>query len=196
MINEGFFNLIAFGYLAIGAVTLHRLVRNWHSFFSKSLIYYDRELVWPVALFVLGPIGVLVHELSHYFFAIHYGASEVEMHYRVYWGFVTYATTQPFDSFQRLAITVAGPASGVFLGVGAVIVGLLIPDRIALKSTLVAFGLFEAFHSLIGYSLMDMTYESRAIFTAYIPPFPVSSGPLRRPSMLCHRPCWFSLGDG
>ena len=102
MINEGFFNLIAFGYLAIGAVTLHRLVRNWHSFFSKSLIYYDRELVWPVALFVLGPIGVLVHELSHYFFAIHYGASEVEMHYRVYWGFVTYATTQPFDSDQRM----------------------------------------------------------------------------------------------
>jgi len=164
VINEGFFNLIAFGYLAIGAVTLYRLVRNWHSFFSKSLIYYDRELVWPVALFVLGPIGVLVHELSHYFFAIHYGASEVEMHYRVYWGFVTYATTQPFDSFQSLAITVAGPASGVFLGVGAVIVGLLIPDRIALKSTLVAFGLFEAFHSLIGYPLMDMAYEFEGDF--------------------------------
>ena len=164
MINEGFFNLIAFGYLAIGAVTLYRLVRNWRSFFSKSLIYHDRALVWPIALFVLGPVGVLVHELSHYFFAIYYGASEVEIHYRVYWGFVTYVTTQPIDFFQRLTISVAGPASGVILGFVAMIVGYLIPDRIALKSTLVAFGLFEAFHSLIGYPLLDIASEFEGDF--------------------------------
>ena len=164
MINEGFFNLITFGYLAIGAVTLYRLVRNWHSFFSKSLIYYDRELVWPVALFVLGPIGVLAHELAHYFFAIHYGATEVELHYRVYWGFVTYVTTQPFDSFQKLAITVVGPASSVILGFVAMIVGYLIPNRIALKATLVAFGLFQAFHSLIGYPLLDIASEFKGGF--------------------------------
>ena len=164
MINEAFFNLIAFGYLVIGAVTLHRLVRNWRSFLSKGLTYHDRELVWPVALFVLGPIGVLVHERSHYFFAIHYGASEVEVHYRVYWGFVTYVTTQPFDSSQSLTITVAEPASGVILGFVAMIVGLLIPDRIALKSTFVAFGLFEAFHSLIGYALLDIASEVEGDF--------------------------------
>ena len=159
MINNGFVNLFTYGYLAIGASTLHRLIRNWRSFFSKGLIYYDRELVWPVALFVLGPIGVLVHELSHYFSVIHYGATKIELHYRAYWGFVTYVTTQPFDAFQKLAITVAGPASGVILDFVAMIMGLLIPNRIALKATLVAFGLFQAFHSLIGYPLLDIASE-------------------------------------
>ena len=164
MIDEGFFNLFALGYLAIGAFTLHRLVRNWRSFLGKTYTYYNLGLVWPVAIFVLTPLGVLVHELAHYFSAIHYGATEVELHYRVYWGFVTYVTTQPLEFDQGLAITVAGPASGVILGLVAIMVGLLFPHRIALKSALVAFGLFQAFHSLIGYPLLDMASDFEGDF--------------------------------
>ena len=107
-----------------------------------------------VAIFLLTPLGVLAHEAGHYLTAEFYGATNVELHHRGYWGFVTYSGA--FDSMTLLKIAAAGPLVGVILGYICIAGAIIFPVRMIFRHVLATFGFLEVFHHLIGYPLLDI----------------------------------------
>ncbi|MDP6065200.1 MAG: hypothetical protein QGI49_10485 [SAR202 cluster bacterium] len=147
-------NVISILYGLVGAFTLFRLVQQRRSLFDRIVTGEDMHLVWMISFFLLTPLGVLVHEAGHYFTAEYYGATNVELNHRGYWGFVTYYGT--FDSSTQLIITGAGPFVGVVLGFVCLVGAIVLPIRMILRHLLACFGVLQAFHHLVGYPLLDL----------------------------------------
>ena len=85
------FDAISLLYGATGLFAFYRLVQQRRSFFDHFVTAEDINLAWLVALFLLTPLAVLLHEAGHYFAAQYFGATEIELHHRGYWGFVRYS---------------------------------------------------------------------------------------------------------
>ena len=85
-----------------GLYTLYRLYVNRASFFDHVVTRDDISLIYMIVIFVLTPLGVLVHEAGHFFTAKYLGATAVERHHRGYWGFVSYSSGPAFDSSKML----------------------------------------------------------------------------------------------
>ena len=141
-------------YGLVGVFTLFRLVQQRSSFFDRIVTEEDMQLVWLIAFFLLTPLGVLAHEAGHYFAAEYYGATNVELNHRGYWGFVTYSGT--FDSSTQLLITGAGPFVGTVLGLAGLAGAIVLPVRMIFRHLLASFGFLEVFHHLVGYPLYDL----------------------------------------
>lgn len=140
----------------IGIYTLYRLFSNRASFFDHVVTREDINLIFMIGIFVLTPLGVLVHEAGHYFTAKTLGATAIELHHRGYWGFVTYTPGPDFDSSETLLVTAAGPLMSVLLAFSSLAAAVVFPVRIVFKRTLAFFGLFSGCHILIGYPLIDI----------------------------------------
>ena len=147
-------DVISILYGLVGAFTLFRLVQQRRSLFDRIVTKEDIHLVWLISMFLLTPLGVLAHEAGHYFTAEYYGASNVELNHRGYWGFVTYNGT--FDSSTRFIITGAGPFVGVVLGFVCLVGAIVLPIRMILRHLLACFGVLQAFFHLVGYPLLDL----------------------------------------
>ena len=147
-------NVISILYGLVGAFTLFRLVQQRRSLFDRIVTGEDMHLVWMISFFLLTPLGVLVHEAGHYFTAEYYGATNVELNHRGYWGFVTYYGT--FDSSTQFIITGAGPLIGTALGLVCFAGAIVLPIRMILRHLLASFGFLQVFHHLVGYPLLDL----------------------------------------
>ena len=95
---------------------MYRLVRERRSFLDGVVTREDVTLVWMVAIFLLTPVAVLLHEAGHYLAARHFSAEEIQLHLRGYWGFVTYPPGPTFDAGKEVMVAVAGPGVIVLLG--------------------------------------------------------------------------------
>ena len=151
------FNVVSLLYALAGAFTLYRLVLNRRSFFDQFVTDEDTDLAWMVAIFLLTPIAVLVHEAGHYFMAQHLGATDIELHHRGYWGFVTYHAGPTFDTGKSLIVSAAGPGVSVLLGYLSLALAVELPVRLIFKHLLAFSGIVQVFHTLIGYPLIDLT---------------------------------------
>ena len=147
------FNLTSIIYGLASLYTLFVVVKQRHTFFDRTVTRADINLTWPVALFVLTPFGVLAHELGHYMMADFYGANNIELHHRGYWGFVSY--TGSFDTITSLKISGAGPIVGVGLGYLCLVASVTIPVRMIIRHVLAKFGFLQVFHHLIAYPIFD-----------------------------------------
>lgn len=138
-----------------GLYTLYRLVQNRTSFFDQVVTDEDINLIHMIGLFLLIPVGVLLHEAGHYFAAKTLGATAVELHHRGYWGFATYSAGPEFESSSELLVTAAGPLVSVLLAFSSLATAVVLPVRVVFKRTLAFFGVINGYHILIGYPLLD-----------------------------------------
>lgn len=160
-------NLFSVLYGVAGLVTFVRVVQARQSFFDRIVTNEDISLAWGVSLFLLTPVGVLAHELGHYLTADYLGASDVQLHHRGYWGFVSYSATSGVSETKLLIVIGAGPFVGVLLGYLSLAVGALISRRVIFRYLLVSFGLFTVMHNLVFYPLIDALshrYDHRGDF--------------------------------
>jgi len=147
-----------------GAYTFFRLVKQRRSFIDRIVTEEDLRLAWMIAVFLLTPLGVLIHEAGHYLTAESYGATNVELHHRGYWGFVTYQSGPSFGTGKTVVVSLAGPGVSVLLGYLSLGLAAWLPTRIVFKYTLAFFGMVIVSHTLIGYPLIDLTSELKGDF--------------------------------
>jgi len=151
-------------YGVAGLYTFVRVVQLRRSFFDGIVTNDDIALAWAVSIFLLTPVGVLAHELGHYVTADYFGASDIELHHRGYWGFVSYSVSAGFSETKSLIVTGSGPLVGVLVGYLSLAIGALLPRRVIFRYLLASFGVLSIFHSLIGYPLIDALSQSEGDF--------------------------------
>ena len=152
-----FYDAVSLLYGLVATYTLVRLVKQRHSFIKQGVTEEDIHLAWMIAMFLLTPVGVLAHEAGHYLTAKFYGATNIEIHHRGYWGFVTYQPGPAFDATREIMVSVAGPGVGVLLGYISLALSVGMPMRMMFNHTLAFFGIVSVFHNIIGYPLIDLT---------------------------------------
>ena len=156
-------NVVSILYALAGIYTLILVVQNRRSFFDHFISHEDVRLVWMIAFFVLTPLGVLVHEAGHYLAAQHFGAIDIELQHRGYWGFVRYRAVD-IHGFERLIIASAGPIVGVGFGYLCLAGAVVLRTRRIFRHILAFFAVVQVFHHLVGYPLVDLLSQRTGDF--------------------------------
>ncbi len=143
--------------LGIAAVaTLVGLIRAWKPFWDADFTVEDRRMATQVAVFLVPPIVVLLHEVGHLLTARALGVQVIGFRYGLFEGSVTVAGSRSAE--EMWVIAVAGNVVSLGIGVGMVLVGLLRSGlRRPLRYLLVAGGLLEVLFTLVAYPLLSLT---------------------------------------
>jgi hypothetical protein len=148
------FDLIALLFTGLALLGLPRLLRGWRELIAPHLSEEGKALAVYVAVFLAVPVATMAHELGHLVVAQALGASDATLHYRVFWGFVDYATRLPGHGDWWVAL--AGTAvSWALAGLALLASSLAMPP--ALRYTLRLFGMLEMIHTLIAYPLLSLS---------------------------------------
>ncbi len=143
--------------LGIGALlAVVSLVRSWRSFVDDELTPADRQVATQVAVFVVPPVVVLLHELGHVVAAWAVGARVTDFHYGLFEGAVGIAgdLTAAQDWFVSFAGNLVSVLSGLaMLAAGARAARLRRPFRYVLLFG----GIFVLLFSAVGYPLLSAT---------------------------------------
>jgi hypothetical protein len=148
------FDLIALLFTGLALLGLPRLLRGWRELLAAPLSEEGKALAVYVAVFLAVPAATMAHELGHLIVARGLGASDATLHYRIFWGFVDYATRLPGHGDWWVAL--AGNAVSWALAALALLAsGLALPP--ALRYTLRVFGMLEMVHTLVAYPLLSLS---------------------------------------
>ncbi|MDQ6799122.1 MAG: hypothetical protein M3011_14090 [Actinomycetota bacterium] len=141
--------------LGIGAVlALVALVRSWRSFLDADFTLPDRHLAMQVAVFLVPPAVVLLHELAHAVAVAAVGGHVTEFHYGLFEGAVSFAGN--LTNGQVWFVALAGNLVSIGIGVAmAAAGGLLSGLRRSLRYLLIVGGLIEAVFGLVGYPMIS-----------------------------------------
>ena len=136
--------------------TLVMLARRWRRFWDDDFTAEDRRLGTQVAMFLVVPVVVLVHELGHVAAARLVGGRVLDFHYGLIEGSVTVAGR--LSAGQHWAIAMAGNAAGTLLGLLMVVAGTA-AVRLArpARHVLILGGLFEVVFHLVLYPLLSLS---------------------------------------
>jgi hypothetical protein len=115
-------DLLSVLYALAALYTLWQLPSRWRSLTDSTYTADDRNLAGRIGFLLLTPIGVLLHELGHLAFATAFGARDISLSYRIYWGFVSYRGQR--GAADEWIIASAGPAVSLALGLVAGFVAL------------------------------------------------------------------------
>ena len=108
------FNLIAWFYLGIAALTVWRLVRAGRATFDDELTAGDWRLVGEAAFYLVTPAAVVLHELGHAAVVWAFQGRIVAWHFLFYWGYVV--PSRSFGAYGDLAVALAGNLVTLALG--------------------------------------------------------------------------------
>ena len=148
------FDLIALLFSGLALLGLPRLLRGRRELVAPRLSEEGKALAVYVAVFLAVPVATMAHELGHLVVARGLGAREATLHYRVFWGFVEYATRLPGHGDWWVAL--AGNAvSWALAALGLLASGLAMPP--ALRYTAYLFGMLEMIHTLVAYPLLSLS---------------------------------------
>ncbi|MFN8471591.1 MAG: tetratricopeptide repeat protein [Anaerolineae bacterium] len=147
------------------------LYKNWDTFWDDDITPQERMSATRVAIFILVPIGVLLHECGHALAVWQLGGRVVEFNWSFLSGYVV-----PEGNFSPLGdwwIYFSGNLVSIMLGLGALLV-LLLPVRSMVKFLAVTFAEVELFMSLIGYPALSLLgVEGDWVGIYGIPPTPI-----------------------
>ena len=137
-------------------VTLVSLVRSWRSFWDDDFTAADRGLGTQVAIFLVPPVVVLIHELGHVAAVLAVGAEVLDFHYGLFEGSVSVGgrLTAAQNWFVALAGNLAGAGLGLVMALAGVKGARL---RRPLRHVLILGGILEVGFTLVGYPLLSIT---------------------------------------
>lgn len=169
------FDIMSLLYGLWALYTLVQLVRNWGALFDARLTEQDTNLAIQAGFLLLTPIGVLLHEIGHYVVAQSYGAQQLAISFRLYWGFVSYVGQ--FTSAERFLIAAAGPAVSVIIGMLALAAAIRLGGAWSLA--LWSFAVTTLLLVLVLYPIMSFTWFSgdfRIIYSSRTPELSLAAG--------------------
>ena len=146
------FDLFSLFYLFRGALVVVQLVRNWRAFWDADITRADRQLANNLAVFVLIPLGVFLHEGGHAVATWQVGGEVVEFQWRVFWGYII-----PAGEFTRLEywwIALSGNLVSIALGLAALPL-LLVVRRGIWAEIIESFAKQQSFYALVWYPALS-----------------------------------------
>ena len=152
MFDSRSFDFVAILYTFVSLDTLWRLWKSWPSFWDDRVSRYDHFLAQRVAIFLLVPLGVLLHEIGHSLATWQVGGEVVEFQWRVFWGYII-----PRGSFtdpEIWWIAFSGNLVSILWGLIA-IPSIVLTRKQILKEMLYLFALFELTHALLFYPIFS-----------------------------------------
>ncbi len=151
--------------------TIVQLAKHWGELWDDRLTTADLNLASQAGFLLLTPVGVLVHELAHYFTAQAFGARALSISFRFYWGFVSYrGSLSPEAEFL---IAAAGPAASAVIGLAALALAARLKD--AWSMALRTFGSLTLVITLLIYPLASFSAFYGDFRTIYSPATPTLS---------------------
>lgn len=145
-----FISIIAF---MICLQTLRQWQRSWAEFWDDRVSLSDQSLAQRLALFVLVPLGVLLHEIGHSIAIWQVGGLVSRFQWRFLWGYVI--PQGNFSPLQSWWIALSGNLVSVLL---VAIALALIPrmHKRIVAEVLFFFAVAQAVVSLVSYPLMSL----------------------------------------
>ncbi|MCA1691346.1 MAG: M50 family metallopeptidase [Actinobacteria bacterium] len=135
--------------------TLVSLARAWSRFWDGDFTSADRRLATQIAVFLIPPIVVLLHEGGHVLAAVVVGADVLDFSYGLFEGSVTIAGG--ITPAEDWTIALAGNLVGVLTGLMMVVAGVSVRSwRRPLRYVLVAGGLLEIVFTLVMYPALSL----------------------------------------
>ncbi|MFP5318120.1 MAG: hypothetical protein ACLGI2_07465 [Acidimicrobiia bacterium] len=143
--------------LGIAALaTLIGFVRARRSFWDDQFTVEDRRLATQVAVFLVPPVVVLLHELGHFFTAKALGVRVTGFEYGLFHGSVTVAGPRTVEDMWLIALS--GNVVGAAVGLVMVVAGMAGTGlRRPLRYLLVAGGMLELLFSLVVYPVLSLS---------------------------------------
>src|SRR5690606_15853002 len=121
--------------------------------FDDRLTAEDRNRIIRLAIFVLLPLSIVLHEAGHAIAVWSFGGEVLDFGFYLYYGYVSHrGFYYPLD---LAIISFAGPVVNVILGLGAFAIAWFWPRRAAVNYLLFVFCAFELFNALVFYPLFD-----------------------------------------
>ncbi|HEX2192476.1 MAG TPA: M50 family metallopeptidase [Acidimicrobiales bacterium] len=145
--------------LGLGALlALWSLVRSWRSFFDEDFTVEDRQVATQVAVFLVPPAVVLLHELGHVAAAVAVGARVTSFRYGLFEGAV--GVEGSLTPAEGWFLALAGNLVSALLGLALVVLGAH-ATRLGrpLRYVLLFGGLFELLFALVGYPVLSATAD-------------------------------------
>ena len=145
---------IIFGLGALLAVV--SVVRSWRSFVDDDLTPADRQVATQVAVFLVPPVAVLLHEFGHVLAAWAVGARVTEFNYGLFEGSVGIAGR--LTPAQHWFVALAGNLVSVLIGGAMLAAGARATGvRRAFRYVLLFGGIFVILFAAVGYPLLSAT---------------------------------------
>jgi hypothetical protein len=173
-----YFDLISFVAGLICIQTLLQLFQNWSDFWDTQVTFKDEELAQRLAIFVLIPIGVLLHEIGHSLATWQVGGTVSTFQWRFYWGYII--PSGNFSSVEYWWIALSGNIVSILLGLLPIPFIPFIRKRIV-GELLYSYACVESIYALVVYPLMsfasrrgdwikiyDFTIQPYALLTAIV----------------------------
>jgi hypothetical protein len=136
--------------------TLVTLVRARRTFFDRDFTAEDKRLATQVAVFLVPPIVVLIHELGHVGAVWTVGAQVLGFHYGFFEGAVSVGGS--LSPAQAWWVSLAGNLAGALTGLALVGTGLVGARlRPGLRYVLILGGTLQVGYALIGYPVLSMS---------------------------------------
>lgn len=130
--------------------TLWQLFQNWSKFWDSQVTIKDSELAQRIAIFVLIPIGVLLHEIGHSLATWQVGGTVSSFQWRFYWGYII--PLGDFSSVEYWWISFSGNLVSILLGLLPIPFIPYIRKRI-IGELLYSFACVELIFSLVVYPI-------------------------------------------
>ncbi|MEW6181757.1 MAG: hypothetical protein AB1500_01080 [Bacillota bacterium] len=148
------FDIISVVYGLISINTILRLIKNRRAFRDDTVTAEDRDLAVRIAVFLLVPAGVLLHELGHALATWQLGGRVIEFQWRVFWGYIIPAGN--FSPLEDWWISLSGNIVSIALGL---VVIPLIPfvRKQILKHLLYVFANCQLVYALIFYPIFSFS---------------------------------------
>jgi tetratricopeptide (TPR) repeat protein len=134
--------------------TLFQLLRNWRSFWNAHVTLRDQSIAQRLAIFVLLPLTVPLHELGHCLATWQVGGTVAAFQWRFFWGYMI--PVGDFSPAEYWWIALSGNLVSIILGLLAIFLILLVRQRI-LAELLYSFVCIDLINSLALYPLMSVT---------------------------------------
>ncbi len=145
--------------LGLGALlAAASLVRSWRSFLDEDFTPADRQVATQVAVFLVPPVVVLLHELGHVAAAVAVGARVTSFRYGLFEGAV--GIEGDLTAAQDWFVALAGNLVSAFVGLAMLMAGAYATRlRRPLRYVLLFGGIFEVLFAVVGYPLLSATAE-------------------------------------
>lgn len=146
------FDLISFFAVLIAAQTLWQLSQSWANFWDDRVTWQDREIAQRLAIFILIPIGVLLHEIGHSLATWQVGGTVTTFQWRFYWGFII--PSGNFTPAESWWISFSGNLVSIILGLLPIAFIPYMRKRIV-GEVLYFFACAELVYALVGYPILS-----------------------------------------